>query len=93
MRVVAVPDQSEEAASSDQSAMKVKADVRLTPEEVVDRWRNRVNTRTLANWRSSGNGPRFTKVGNRILYPLKAVQEYEERRDYGSTKDYGKEKN
>lgn len=40
----------------------------LTPNEVALRLRGRINTKTLANWRSQKIGPRFTRFGNRILY-------------------------
>jgi hypothetical protein len=85
MTVISVPGTEPEGGHRD--------DERLTPDEVVARWRHRVNKKTLANWRSLGTGPRFTRIGNRILYPLTAIMSYEEKRDYASTKDYGKEKN
>lgn len=85
MAVISVSDTTSEGEH--------RNDERLTPDELVARWKHRVNTKTLANWRSLGSGPRFTRIGNRILYSLSAVMDYEERRDYGSTKDYGKEKN
>lgn len=54
----------------------------LTPEEVVQRYEGRVNVRTLANWRSAGVSPPFTKVGGRILYPLDDLIEWEKRRTW-----------
>lgn len=49
----------------------------LTPAQLVARYQGAITMRTLANWRSTGNGPRFTKVGGRVLYPLGAVAEWE----------------
>lgn len=57
----------------------------MTPSELADRWRSRVNVRTLANWRSSEQGPRFVKIGGRVLYPLESVEEYENKRLRGAT--------
>lgn len=50
----------------------------LTPDEVVARWRGLISKSTLDNWRSSQNrGPRFVKIGGRVLYPLDEVVAYE----------------
>lgn len=51
----------------------------LTPEELIQRYRGKISLRTLDNWRSSGKGPHFTRVGWRILYPLSKVLDYEKR--------------
>lgn len=58
----------------------------LTPKEVSVRYKGKITERTLANWRSSGEGPRFTKIGGRVLYSLEAVIEWEKRRTKGSVK-------
>lgn len=60
----------------------------LTPCEVVARYEGRINVRTLANWRSAGVSPPFTKVGGRILYPLTDLEEWERKRTVGSTSGY-----
>ncbi len=49
----------------------------LTSKELADRWR--LSDQTLANWRYTGKGPTFTRVGSRVLYPIDKVQEYETR--------------
>lgn len=49
----------------------------LTPEELSARWKGRITVGTLANWRSRGYGPGFTKVGARVLYPLESVITWE----------------
>lgn len=52
----------------------------LTPRELAARWRNIVSLSTLDNWRSSQNrGPRFVKIGGRVLYPVAEVEAYEAR--------------
>lgn len=62
----------------------------LTPEDLHARWKRRVAIRTLSNWRSLGSGPKYTKVGGRILYPLKEVLAWEGRRTTDSTSGYGR---
>jgi hypothetical protein len=52
----------------------------FTPNELAARYKNSITVRTLANWRSTGNGPRFTKIGGRVLYPVDAVIEWERSR-------------
>lgn len=56
----------------------------LTPAELVERYKKTITIRTLANWRSTGEGPRYTKIGGRVLYPLGGVISWEESRTLGS---------
>jgi hypothetical protein len=42
------------------------SDILLTPEEVASKYRQ--SLATLATWRCRGGGPRYTKLGRRILY-------------------------
>lgn len=62
----------------------------LTPAELCERLRNRVAMKTLATWRRTGRGPRHIKLasGRRgaVLYPLSAVEEWEQRLDEESRK-------
>jgi hypothetical protein len=60
----------------------------LTPAEVAARYAGQISIRTLSNWRWSGAGPRFTKIGGRILYDLQQLIEWEEKRTVSSTSDY-----
>lgn len=60
----------------------------LTPRELVERYEGKISIRTLANWRSSGVSPPFTKVGGRILYPFKELLEWEKTRTVKSTSQY-----
>lgn len=55
----------------------------LTPKELSDRYKGQISQRTLANWRSSGEGPKFTKIGGRVLYPIQSVEEWERKRTKG----------
>ena len=54
----------------------------LTPEELSARYNRRVSIKTLANWRSKGDGPAFTKVGGRVFYRLPDVLDWESRRTF-----------
>lgn len=56
----------------------------LTPAELVKRYKQTITIRTLANWRSTGEGPRYTKIGGRVLYPVNAVKTWEESRTLGA---------
>jgi len=62
----------------------------LTPQELSERYRGEITVRTLANWRCLGVGPKFTKVGGRILYPLSEVIWWERSRTVGSTSSYAR---
>lgn len=62
----------------------------LTPSELVERYHGQISVRTLANWRSAGISPPFSKIGGRILYPLKALEEWELKRTVQSTSQYNK---
>jgi hypothetical protein len=56
----------------------------LTPQELTQRYKGVVTLRTLANWRSTGEGPQFTKIGGRVLYALAAIVAWEARRRIGT---------
>ncbi len=47
----------------------------LTPNELAERWR--VASHTLINWRRSGGGPKYLKIGQRILYSIEEVERFE----------------
>jgi predicted DNA-binding transcriptional regulator AlpA len=60
----------------------------LTPKELTERWVGSVSVRTLANWRSYGDGPRFVKLGGRVAYKVTDVEEWERSRGAQSTSEY-----
>lgn len=47
----------------------------LTPVEVAQRLRTTIGT--LTNWRVRGHGPRFIKLGRKVLYPVAEVEAFE----------------
>ncbi len=62
----------------------------LTPEQLSERFARRISTRTLANWRCSGTGPKFTRIGGRIAYPVSEVEAWEARNTVSHTSQYRK---
>lgn len=52
----------------------------LTPVEVSERYSGAIDVRTLANWRSVGKGPPFTKIGGKVLYQFDSLIEWEQAR-------------
>jgi len=64
----------------------------LTPDELCARLRGTVKPKTLANWRrgDGGTGPRFTRIGNRILYALADVLEWEAQRTFAGSAQYSR---
>lgn len=55
--------------------------------ELSRRWR--ISPRTLERWRWLGEGPRFFKIGSRVVYNLADVEEYENTKLRQSTSDQG----
>lgn len=60
----------------------------MTPKEVSDRYGGRIAVGTLANWRCSGTGPTFSRIGGRILYRLDALVEWERKNTVQATGEY-----
>lgn len=50
----------------------------LTPKDLGQRWD--YDRLTLANWRSAGTGPVYSKIGRKVIYLMKDVEEYERAR-------------
>jgi hypothetical protein len=42
---------------------------------VAERWS--VSPRTLERWRWTGQGPRFLKIGGRVVYRIEDIEAYE----------------
>jgi hypothetical protein len=47
----------------------------ITERELAARWRH--SLRSLQRWRAAGTGPRFIRVGRRVIYRLSAVEAFE----------------
>lgn len=60
----------------------------LTSKQLCQRWLGRIAEKTLANWRCADKGPRFSRMGSRILYPLESVLAWEAEQGHQSTGEY-----
>ena len=47
----------------------------LTQGQLADRWK--ISPRTFERWRWVGEGPRFLKLGGRVVYSVEDVEVYE----------------
>lgn len=59
--------------------------VHMNQMELAERWR--ISPRTLERWRWIGDGPRFVKLGGRVVYRLCDIEEYEQAMIRSSTSD------
>lgn len=57
----------------------------ITQCELARRWS--ISPRTLERWRWIGKGPRFLKIGGRVIYRLDEVEAFELRQTRSSTAD------
>lgn len=55
----------------------------LSQTELSARWN--LSPRTLERWRWLGEGPRYLKLGGRVLYRLEDVEEFESANLIGTT--------
>ena len=55
----------------------------IGPEELAARWK--MKPITLAQWRWTGRGPRFIKMGHNTFYRIKDIEAYEEQKAKQST--------
>lgn len=51
--------------------------------DLATRWN--ISHRTLERWRWTGEGPRFVKLGGRVVYRLEDIEEYEREQIRAST--------
>ena len=55
----------------------------LNQVELAARWN--ISHRTLERWRWSGDGPRYIKIGGRVVYRLEDVEAFEQEQLRAST--------
>mgnify|MGYP003788900759 CR=1 FL=1 len=55
--------------------------------ELSRRWG--ISHRTLERWRWQGQGPKFIKLGNRVVYAIEEIKNYELLQIRNSTSDTG----
>jgi hypothetical protein len=51
------------------------SDPHLSQTELANRWQ--MSPRTLERWRFTGEGPRFMKIGGRVVYRLEDIVAFE----------------
>ena len=59
----------------------------LSTEELSQLWN--VSTNTLRKWRWEGKGPRFVKLGQRVVYRHADIEAYAENNLFASTTEAG----
>lgn len=47
----------------------------LTDLQLAERWQ--VHRQTLLRWRREANGPAYTRINGRVLYPLAEIEQFE----------------
>ena len=57
----------------------------LNQNDLADRWC--ISPRTLERWRWLGQGPRYMKIGGRIIYRAEEVEAFEAQQTRTSTSD------
>lgn len=62
----------------------------LTPAQVSERYSSQISVRTLANWRYLGTGPKFMKLGGRVVYSQRELEAWETKATVQSTSGYRK---
>ncbi|MCI4660339.1 MAG: helix-turn-helix domain-containing protein [Neomegalonema sp.] len=55
----------------------------LTQKQLAERWR--MSPRTLEQWRWRGVGPKYLKLGGRVLYRVEDVVSFENARQHSNT--------
>lgn len=53
------------------------AETFLSTDDLVARWQGRIAKNTIVNWRGLGRGPRWHKLGHKVMYRLDHVHEWE----------------
>jgi len=47
----------------------------LTPDSLANRWN--ITSTTLSQWRWNGRGPRYIKLGSRVMYRAQDIEHFE----------------
>lgn len=63
----------------------MSAQLFLNQTELSRRWK--ISPRTLERWRWLGIGPRYHKIGGRVVYKMPNIEEFENGRSFTSTMD------
>lgn len=60
----------------------------VSPDRLADRWN--ITPTTLSQWRWSGRGPQYLKLGGRVMYRIQDIEEFEEQQVHLNTSQYFK---
>jgi helix-turn-helix protein len=63
--------------------MAAMSTTHLNQAELARRWS--ISPRTLERWRWLGQGPRYIKIGGRVVYRLKEIEAFEAQQTRAST--------
>ena len=55
----------------------------FTTQQLADRWK--IRTQTLQKWRVANEGPRYIKIGGRVMYRIDEIIRYEQTRTFCGT--------
>lgn len=58
----------------------------LKPKDLANRWGIKITT--LSQWRWSGHGPHYLKIGRHVSYLLQDIEEFELRKRHQNTSEY-----
>jgi len=60
----------------------------LSTKEAVDYFDGKIKRQTLNNWRTQGRGPKFLRIGGKVLYPIDELDRFKSDSLYSSTSNY-----
>lgn len=69
------PESLRKNGATPESEPQVNTSLALTETELAIRWN--LSNKTLQRWRSDGIGPIFCKLGSRVMYLVRDIQNYE----------------
>ncbi len=78
-----VPKETLKITAKEVEQEKARGKIFLTPELLAQRWFMTLST--LSQWRWSGDGPPYHKMGKRILYDLEKIERFEDQQLRQST--------
>jgi len=55
----------------------------ISANDLAQRWN--IRPQTLQKWRISNEGPRYIKIGGRVMYNMKEIAKYERERTFCGT--------
>ncbi len=55
----------------------------ISAKDLAQRWNVRIQT--LQKWRIANEGPRYIKIGGRVMYNMKEIAQYEKERTFCGT--------